>query len=141
MDTVRVQRESLNAEEHVQAAETNPGRRQRANLSDLSLARTKSATLWSVSREAPLAGEAILTNARVVLGDSMFYGTVHVLGSRIAGISTGRSALSSAVNLEGDLLIPGLIDIHTDNLERHLEPRTGVAWPNFAALITHDHQT
>jgi alpha-D-ribose 1-methylphosphonate 5-triphosphate diphosphatase len=140
MDTVALQRESPNSEENMRAADTYLLRRQGASSGELSLARAKTATLWSVSKEARPAGETVLTNARVVVRDSMFYGTVHVVGDRIAGVSTGRSALSSATNLEGDLLIPGLIDVHTDNLERHLEPRAGVAWPNFAALITHDHQ-
>ena len=140
MDTVVLKQRSPNSKEHVRAADTHPLRRQGASSGELSLARTKAATLWSVSKEARRAGETVLTNARVVVRDSMFYGTVHVVGDRIAGVSTGRSALSSAADLEGDLLIPGLIDIHTDNLERHLEPRAGVAWPNFAALITHDHQ-
>jgi len=37
-------------------------------------------------------------------------------------------------------LIPGLVDIHTDNLEKHLEPRPGVVWPALAAMICHDRQ-
>jgi alpha-D-ribose 1-methylphosphonate 5-triphosphate diphosphatase len=86
------------------------------------------------------ADELVLTNARVVMRDSMFRGTVHIVGGRIAGIDTQSSSIPSAVDLEGDFLIPGLVDIHTDNLERHLEPRPGVAWPSFAALISHDRQ-
>lgn len=87
-----------------------------------------------------MAGELILTNAQVVLGDSVCHGTVHVQDGVIRGIETGVSHLPAAVDLEGDFLIPGLIDIHTDNLERHLQPRPGVAWPNIAALVTHDRQ-
>src|SRR5512147_179266 len=86
------------------------------------------------------AHELVLTNARVVMRDAMFRGTVHVVGGCIAGIDTLRSGIASAVDLEGDFLIPGLVDIHTDNLERHLEPRPGVAWPSFAALVSHDRQ-
>ncbi|VUX45714.1 Alpha-D-ribose 1-methylphosphonate 5-triphosphate diphosphatase [Candidatus Defluviicoccus seviourii] len=87
-----------------------------------------------------MAGELILTNAQVVLGDSVCHGTVHVQDGVIRSIETGVSRLPAAVDLEGDFLIPGLIDIHTDNLERHLQPRPGVAWPNIAALVTHDRQ-
>ncbi len=38
----------------------------------------------------------------------------------------------------GDLLLPGLIELHTDNLERHLQPRPRVAWPPVAAVLAHD---
>ncbi len=42
---------------------------------------------------------------------------------------------------EGDLLIPGLIDIHTDNIEHHFHPRPGVTWPSgVAAAVAHDAQ-
>jgi alpha-D-ribose 1-methylphosphonate 5-triphosphate diphosphatase len=70
----------------------------------------------------------------------MFVGTVHIRGHAIAAIDTGKSALPSAVDLEGDFLIPGLIDLHTDNLERHLEPRPGVNWPCLPAMLSHDRQ-
>jgi alpha-D-ribose 1-methylphosphonate 5-triphosphate diphosphatase len=92
------------------------------------------------SGESTTADEVVLTNARVVMRDTMFRGTVHVAGGRIAGIDTKPSNLSSALDLEGDFLIPGLVDIHTDNLERHLEPRPGVVWPSCAALVSHDRQ-
>ena len=82
--------------------------------------------------------ELVLTNARVVMREAMFRGTVHVVEGRIAGIDTRGSGITSAIDLDGDFLIPGLVDIHTDNLEKHLEPRPGVAWPGFAALVSHD---
>ena len=40
----------------------------------------------------------------------------------------------------GDYLLPGLVELHTDNLEKHLEPRPGVRWPAMPALLTHDAQ-
>ncbi|HET9068749.1 MAG TPA: alpha-D-ribose 1-methylphosphonate 5-triphosphate diphosphatase, partial [Amaricoccus sp.] len=38
----------------------------------------------------------------------------------------------------GDWLAPGLVELHTDNLERHLEPRPGVRWPEVPAILAHD---
>jgi len=35
-------------------------------------------------------------------------------------------------------VMPGLIELHTDNLERHIEPRPRVNWPHQAAIIAHD---
>jgi alpha-D-ribose 1-methylphosphonate 5-triphosphate diphosphatase len=42
------------------------------------------------------------------------------------------------VDCRGDLVLPGLVELHTDNLERHIEPRPAVDWPHLPALIAHD---
>ena len=44
------------------------------------------------------------------------------------------------VDLGGDWLLPGLVELHTDNLERAFSPRLGVRWPADAAMLTHDAQ-
>jgi alpha-D-ribose 1-methylphosphonate 5-triphosphate diphosphatase len=44
------------------------------------------------------------------------------------------------VDCEGDFLIPGLIDLHTDALQQHTAPRAGVQWPFDAAVVAHDAQ-
>ena len=36
------------------------------------------------------------------------------------------------------MVLPGLIELHTDNLERHLKPRPGVRWPGPEAVVAHD---
>jgi alpha-D-ribose 1-methylphosphonate 5-triphosphate diphosphatase len=84
------------------------------------------------------ASERILTNARVVGADGVFDGTVVVQGGRIAEIAKGRSAVPAAEDLSGDLLLPGLVDLHTDALERHMMPRKDVHWAPRAALLSHD---
>jgi alpha-D-ribose 1-methylphosphonate 5-triphosphate diphosphatase len=48
--------------------------------------------------------------------------------------------VGAAVDLEGDFLLPGLVELHTDNLEKHVAPRPGVRWPMPAAVIAHDAQ-
>lgn len=85
--------------------------------------------------------EVVLTNARVVTRGEIFDGTVMVRDGVIAAVDSGRSALAAAQDLDGDLLIPGLIEMHTDNMEKHFEPRPGVLWPNgVAAVCAHDTQ-
>ncbi|WP_144299786.1 alpha-D-ribose 1-methylphosphonate 5-triphosphate diphosphatase [Elioraea rosea] len=84
--------------------------------------------------------DLVLTNARVVTPSEAFLGTVVVRDGRIARIDTGRSAVAGAQDLEEDLLIPGLVDVHTDNLEKHMMPRPGVRWSSRAALLSHDAQ-
>ncbi|MBU0641705.1 MAG: alpha-D-ribose 1-methylphosphonate 5-triphosphate diphosphatase, partial [Alphaproteobacteria bacterium] len=79
-----------------------------------------------------------LTNARIVLETEVIQGTLRVEGGKIADVSTGGSSVPGAVDVAGDLIIPGLIELHTDNLERHIEPRPKVDWPHKAAIIAHD---
>jgi alpha-D-ribose 1-methylphosphonate 5-triphosphate diphosphatase len=84
--------------------------------------------------------ETILTNARVVLADRAIDGTVLVRDGTIADISEGRSVSLSAYDCDGDYLIPGLIELHTDNLERHVMPRPATFWPSEAAVLGHDRE-
>jgi alpha-D-ribose 1-methylphosphonate 5-triphosphate diphosphatase len=85
-------------------------------------------------------GELILKNAMIVTPTEVVEGTVQICGGVVAGIDRGPSSVSAALDFEGDYLIPGLIDIHTDNLERLLMPRKTVDWPVLAALVAHDSQ-
>lgn len=80
----------------------------------------------------------ILTNARLVLADEVRSGTLVVEHGRIARIDFGPTAVAGAIDCEGDLLLPGLVELHTDNLERHLQPRPGVVWPHVPAILAHD---
>jgi alpha-D-ribose 1-methylphosphonate 5-triphosphate diphosphatase len=54
-------------------------------------------------------------------------------------IPAGEPAFG-AEDLGNDLLIPGLIDIHTDNLEKHFQPRPGAQWDPVGAALAHDGQ-
>jgi len=82
--------------------------------------------------------ELILSNGRVVTRDAVFTGTIVIRDGWIDAIDEGRCRLPRAVDLDGDFLLPGLIELHTDNLERHIAPRPGVDWPALPALVAHD---
>ncbi|MDR0716937.1 MAG: alpha-D-ribose 1-methylphosphonate 5-triphosphate diphosphatase [Azoarcus sp.] len=84
--------------------------------------------------------EIILTNARIVTADEIVSGSLAIRDGKIADLDARPSALPEAQNLEGDYLMPGLIELHTDNLEKHMSPRPGVDWPPLSAAITHDAQ-
>ena len=43
-------------------------------------------------------------------------------------------------DFEGDYLIPGLVELHTDHLEGHYRPRPSVYWNPLGALQAHDVQ-
>jgi alpha-D-ribose 1-methylphosphonate 5-triphosphate diphosphatase len=84
--------------------------------------------------------ETVLTNARLVLPDAVLEGTVVLHDGRITEVAEGRSHLPAARDLEGDHLIPGIVDLHTDNLERQVQPRSNARWPSRSALLAHDQQ-
>lgn len=84
--------------------------------------------------------ETILTNARLVLPDAVMLGSVVLRGDRIAEVQTGRSAVLSAIDLDGDYLMPGAVNVHTDNLERQVQPRSLARWPSRSAMVAHDAQ-
>ena len=85
-----------------------------------------------------MTGETVLTNGRIVLRDEVMDGSVVIRDGLIADISEGPSSVSNAVDLDGDFLIPGMVELHTDNLERHLSPRPAVRWPATAGVVAHD---
>ncbi len=84
--------------------------------------------------------DTILTNAMLVLPDETFVGTIAMKGATIVGIDTGVSSLPSTIDMHGDYLIPGIVDLHTDNLERQVQPRATSRWPSRSALVAHDAQ-
>jgi alpha-D-ribose 1-methylphosphonate 5-triphosphate diphosphatase len=85
-----------------------------------------------------MSKEFVLTNARIVTPDELFHGTVRVTDGIITGIDEEKSTGVPSLDLEGDYLLPGLIELHTDNLEKHFVPRLGVRWPSMAAMLSHD---
>lgn len=82
--------------------------------------------------------DLVLRNARLVLDGEVVPGSLRAEAGRISAIDTGGTAVPAAVDLDGDLLLPGLVEIHTDNLERHLMPRPKVHWAEMPALLAHD---
>ena len=84
--------------------------------------------------------EQILTHARVVTAEQEFVGTVVLRDGVIAQVEEGVSGLPQAIDLGGDYLLPGLVELHTDNLEKYMSPRPGVDWPSASAVLTHDAQ-
>ncbi|MEM6940231.1 MAG: alpha-D-ribose 1-methylphosphonate 5-triphosphate diphosphatase [Pseudomonadota bacterium] len=83
-------------------------------------------------------GTLCLARARLVLSDCVMRGHVVVQDGVIVEISEGDQVPKGATDCAGDYVMPGLIELHTDNLERHMEPRPGVDWPHLPALVAHD---
>jgi len=84
--------------------------------------------------------ETIVGNARVVLADRVIErGWVAIADGRIAEFGEGDAPRGS-VDAAGDLIMPGLIELHTDHLEMHYVPRPKVFWDPIAAVISYDGQ-
>jgi len=80
----------------------------------------------------------LFTNARLVLADEVLNGSLLAQDGHIAEVQPGQSQATDAIDLEGDYLLPGLVEMHTDNFERHLMPRPKVYWAELPALLAHD---
>jgi alpha-D-ribose 1-methylphosphonate 5-triphosphate diphosphatase len=82
----------------------------------------------------------ILSNARIVLADAVIEnGWLVVSGDAILEIGEGR-APEKGTDMAGDLVMPGLVELHTDHLEAHYVPRPKVYWNALAAVVSYDGQ-
>jgi alpha-D-ribose 1-methylphosphonate 5-triphosphate diphosphatase len=85
-------------------------------------------------------GTIILENARIVLADAVITnGYVVVDSGLIVEIGEG-SAPERGVDFGGDLLLPGLVELHTDHIEAHIQPRPKVHWDAVSAVVSYDAQ-
>jgi alpha-D-ribose 1-methylphosphonate 5-triphosphate diphosphatase len=86
--------------------------------------------MFDAAPPAPLT----LSHARIVTPTGVIEGALRVEDGRIAGL--GRT--TDGLDLGGAYLIPGIVDLHTDHVERHTHPRVAVLWPFLPALMAHD---
>ncbi|MEL7183581.1 MAG: alpha-D-ribose 1-methylphosphonate 5-triphosphate diphosphatase [Pseudomonadota bacterium] len=83
-------------------------------------------------------GDLCLANARLVLTDRVVTGALTIEQGIVRDLAEGDHVPDGALDCAGDLILPGLVELHTDNVERHIEPRPDVDWPHLPALIAHD---
>lgn len=74
--------------------------------------------------------------ALIVAGDALIRGALVVRDGVIAAVESG--SVRTGEDMEGDILAPGIIDLHTDNLEKHFFPRPNIGWDPVSAAIVHD---
>jgi alpha-D-ribose 1-methylphosphonate 5-triphosphate diphosphatase len=82
--------------------------------------------------------ETTLNNARIVLADEIVDGSILIRDGKIADISVGAG--KTGEDMQGDYVIPGLVELHTDHLEGHYAPRPKVRWNPIASVLAHDAQ-
>jgi alpha-D-ribose 1-methylphosphonate 5-triphosphate diphosphatase len=84
--------------------------------------------------------DTTLGNARIVLADRLIeHGWIAFADGRVAEFGEG-DAPSGSEDAGGDLIMPGLIELHTDHLEAHYVPRPKVFWDPIAAVVSYDGQ-
>jgi alpha-D-ribose 1-methylphosphonate 5-triphosphate diphosphatase len=84
--------------------------------------------------------ETVIGNARIVLADRVIeHGWIAFVDGKIAEFGEG-DAPSASEDAGGDLVMPGLIELHTDHLEAHYVPRPKVFWNPMAAVVSYDGQ-
>lgn len=79
-------------------------------------------------------------NARLVTAEAVIEGGLIAADGIVQEILPKGRTIPDAIDLGGDYLLPGLIELHTDNLERQFQPRPAVRWPPDAAMLAHDQQ-
>lgn len=82
--------------------------------------------------------QRIIKNAKIVTATEEFVGCMVVEDGLIRSIDRGNTSATCAQDWDGDWLLPGLVELHTDNLEKHLVPRPGVIWNAHSATVMHD---
>ena len=82
--------------------------------------------------------ELNISNATLVMKDEVVRGSLSIRDGWIVSIDSGSLSRAPYHDMQGDHLLPGFVELHTDNLEGHLVPRPKVAWPSLPAVQAHD---
>ena len=80
----------------------------------------------------------IINNIKLVLDDQVVEGSLEMQNGVISAFADSRSQLPQALDAQGGWLLPGFIELHTDNLDKFFTPRPKVDWPAHSAMSSHD---
>jgi alpha-D-ribose 1-methylphosphonate 5-triphosphate diphosphatase len=79
-----------------------------------------------------------VVNGQVVTPDAIVDGDVAVDGGRVVEVGDVNSDADTVIDADGRYVLPGLVDLHGDDIENHLHPRSGVRMDTATALSTAD---
>ncbi len=85
-----------------------------------------------------MSSETVFRNANIILETEIIHGSVQMRDGVIVDVTQGPSTIGE--DFEGDYLLPGLVELHTDHLEGHYTPRPSLRWNVTAAIQSHDAQ-
>jgi alpha-D-ribose 1-methylphosphonate 5-triphosphate diphosphatase len=88
-----------------------------------------------------LTHDITLKNAKIVTPTEVLHGALRVCDGHISNIERNDGTTGShGIDCEGDYLIPGLVEVHSRNLDKHISPEAGISWPVLPAIMAHDAQ-
>lgn len=80
-----------------------------------------------------------INNAKVVTPERVVEGASIILEEgRIAGVSRRPERSGETLDAAGRYVLPGIVDLHSDAVEKQLEPRPGITLPEELAFIEMD---
>ena len=79
-----------------------------------------------------------VAGGRVVTPDAVIDGSVQIDGEQITAVGDIDADTDTVIDADGQLVLPGLIDIHGDDIESHLYPRSGARMETEMALASAD---
>jgi alpha-D-ribose 1-methylphosphonate 5-triphosphate diphosphatase len=92
-----------------------------------------------MSSTAETSEESVaVVSGRVVTPERVIEGGVRIEGDRIVDVGTVDGDANTVIEADGRLVIPGLIDLHGDDIEGHLHPRSGARMALPMALASAD---
>ena len=83
-------------------------------------------------------GTVAIVGGRLVTPDAVVDDDLRIEGGQIAEIGAGDSDADTVIDAEGRLVLPGLVDLHGDDIEQHLQPRSGARMDAAMALASAD---
>jgi len=81
---------------------------------------------------------AVVTDGRVITPDAVVEGDVRIEGKRIVAVGDVDDDAATVVDAGGRYVLPGLVDLHGDDVESHLFPRSGARMDTHMALASAD---
>ena len=91
----------------------------------------------------------LVENARIVTPEAVIEGSIRIEGDRIVDIGDSEDLTASdgveeqpaeTLDAKGRLVLPGLVDLHGDDIESHLHPRSGAQMDTHMALASSDRE-
>ncbi|OLZ39185.1 alpha-D-ribose 1-methylphosphonate 5-triphosphate diphosphatase [Natrinema saccharevitans] len=83
-------------------------------------------------------GSVAVVGGRVITPEAVLEGGVRIEGDRIVEVGDIDDDADTVIDVNGRLIMPGLVDLHGDDIENHLHPRSGARMALPMALASAD---
>lgn len=87
-----------------------------------------------------MRGRITIQGGRLVLPDGVIQADVTIEDGKIAAIGDGGGTAHSYIDADGAWVLPGLIDVHCDAIEKEVEPRPNTLFPMEMAFLNFERK-